>query len=144
MSMSDETENDVLKMLLVGVDPSYRTDATQYVALVSDAGGGANVSEADPIANELTYTGYERRPVTKATGWTDGGSSFANAAQILFGKRTDAGATQTATAFVVVDTGPAQGTAINMGIIGDLTADLAISQNIQPLFDIGTLTITAD
>jgi hypothetical protein len=144
MSLSNETENAVLKMFLQGTDPSYRSGATQYIALVSDAGGGANVSEAAPIANELTYTGYERVPVTKATGWTDGGASFTNAAQILFGKRSDAGATQTATAFVVVDTGPVGGTAINMGIIGDLTADLDISQNIQPLFEIGTLTVTAE
>ena len=102
------------------------------------------MSEANPIANELTYTGYARIPITKATGWTDNGSSFSNAAQILFGKRTDGGATQTATAFVIVDTGPVKATAINMGIIGDLTTDLDISQNIQPLFDIGTLTVTAD
>lgn len=144
MSLSNTTENAVLKMFLQGTDPSYRSGATQYIALVSDAGGGANVSEAAPIANELTYTGYERVPITKATGWTDNGSNFTNAAQVLFGKRTDAGATQTATAFVVVDTGPATGTAINMGIIGDLTADLDISQNIQPLFEIGTLTVTAE
>jgi hypothetical protein len=89
----------------------------------------------------LTYTGYERVPVTKATGWTDNGSSFTNAAQILFGKRTDGGATQTATAFLVVDTSDSS---VNMAIIGDLTADLDISQNIQPLFDIGTLTVTAE
>jgi hypothetical protein len=141
MSLSNATENAVLKMFLQGTDPSYRSGATQYLALVSDAGGGSNVSEATPIANELTYTGYARVAITKATGWTDNGSNFTNAAQVLFGKRTDAGATQTATAFVVVDT--ANG-AINMGIIGDLTADLDISQNIQPLFEIGTLTVTAE
>ena len=144
MSMSNDTENDVLKMFLQGTDPSYRSGAKQYIALVSDAGGGANVSEADPIANELTYTGYARVEITKATDWTDNGSNFTNAAQVLFGKRTDAGATQTATAFVVVDTGPAKATAVNMAIIGDLTADLDISQNIQPLFEIGTLTVTAE
>jgi hypothetical protein len=141
MSLSNATENQVLDCLLGGVDPTYRSGATQYIALVSDAGGGPNVSEATPVANELTYTGYERVPVTKATGWTDNGSNFTNATQVLFGKRTDGGATQTATAFVVVDTDTG---AISMGIIGDLTADLDISQNIQPLFEIGTLTVTAE
>lgn len=141
MSMSNATENQVLKMLLQGTDPSYRSGATQYIALVSDAGGGANVSEATPIANELTYTGYARIAITKATGWTDNGSNFTNAGQIQFGIREDAGGTQTATAFVVVDT--ASG-AINMGIIGDLSADLDINQNIQPQFAIGSLTITAE
>ncbi len=141
MSLSNASENDVLKMFLQGTDPSYRSGATQYMALVSDAGGGGSVSEATPIANELTYTGYARVPLTKATAWTDNGSNFTNATQVLFGKRTDGGATQTATAFVVVDTDSG---AINMGIIGDLTADLDISQNIQPLFEIGTLTVTAE
>jgi hypothetical protein len=144
MSMSNATENAALLMFLKGTDPAYRAGTVQYIALVSDAGGGANVSEAAPIANELTYDGYARIPIIKASGWTDNGSSFSNAAQVLFGKRTDAGATQTATAFVVVDTGPVKATAISMGIIGDLTADLDISQNIQPLFDIGQLTVTAE
>jgi hypothetical protein len=141
MSMSNATENAALKMFLQGTDPSYRSGATQYLALVSDAGGGPNVSEATPIANELTYTGYARVALTKASAWTDEGSEFTNAALIQFGVRSDGGATQTATAFVVVDT--ASG-AINMGIIGDLSADLDINQNIQPQFAIGDLTISAE
>jgi hypothetical protein len=139
MSMSNATENAALKMFLQGTDPSYRSGATQYLALVTDASGA--VSEAAPIANECTYTGYARVALTKATAWTDGGSSFTNAGLIQFGKRTDAGATQTATAFVVVDT--ANG-AISMGIIGVLSAELDINQNIQPQFAIGDLTITAE
>jgi hypothetical protein len=144
MSLSNTTENAVLKMFLQGTDPSYRGDLTQYVALVTDAGGGASVSEAAPIANECTYTGYARVPITKLTGWTDNGSNFTNATQLQFGVRSDDGATQTATAFVVVDTGPAKATPVNMAIIGDLSADLAINQNIQPQFGIGDLTITAE
>ncbi len=141
MSLSNATENQVLLMLLKGTDPSYRSGATQYLALVSDVGGGGSVSEAAPIANELTYTGYARVAITKATAWTDNGSNFTNAAQIQFGTRTDAGGTQTATAFVVVDTVSG---AISLGIIGDLSADLDINQNIQPQFAIGDLTITAE
>jgi hypothetical protein len=141
MSLDNVTENKVLKMLLQGTDPAFRAGATQYLALVSDVGGGPNVSEATPIANELTYTGYERVPITKASAWTDNGSEFKNAAQIQFGVRSDAGPTQTATAFVVVDTPSG---AIGMGIIGDLSADLDVSQNIQPQFGIGDLTITAE
>jgi hypothetical protein len=138
MSMSNATENQTLKMHLQGTDPSYRANATQYLALVTDAGG--SVDEAAPIANECSYTGYARVPLTKATAWTDGGSSFTNTPLVQFGKRTDAGATQTATAFVVVDT--ASG-AISQGIIGTLSAPLDINQNIQPQFGPGDLTITA-
>jgi hypothetical protein len=139
MSLANVTENDVLEMILKGTDPSWRAGATGYLALVQDVGGA--VSEAAPIAQECTYTGYARVPLTKASAWTDNGSSFANAALIQFGKRTDGGATQTATAFVIVDT--ASG-AINMGVIGVLSAPLDISQNIQPQFTAGDLTVTAE
>jgi hypothetical protein len=138
MSMSNATENATLKAHLQGTDLPYRAGATQYLALVTDAAGA--VDEAAPIANECTYTGYARVALTKATAWTDNGSTFNNAALIQFGKRTDGGATQTATAFVVVDT--ASG-AISQGIIGTLNADLDINQNIQPQFGIGDLAITA-
>jgi hypothetical protein len=139
MSMSNATENATLKMHLQGTDPSYRAGATQYLALVTDAAGA--VSEASPVANECTYTGYARVALTKASAWTDNGSVFNNAALIQFGKRTDAGATQTATAFVICDT--ANG-AISQGIIGVLSAALDINQNIQPQFAAGDLSVTAD
>lgn len=139
MSMANVTENDVLEMMLKGTDPSWRAGATGYLALVTDGGGA--VSEAAPVANECSYTGYARVALTKASAWTDNGSSFANAALIQFGKRSDAGATQTATAFVIVDT--ASG-AINMGVIGVLSAPLDINQNIQPQFAAGDLVVTAE
>lgn len=139
MSMANVTENDVLEMILKGTDPSWRAGATGYLALVTDAAGA--VSEASPIANECTYTGYARVPLTKASAWTDNGSNFTNADLIQFGKRTDGGATQTATAFVIVDT--ASG-AIGMGVIGTLSAELDINLNIQPQFSPGDLTVTAE
>jgi hypothetical protein len=138
MSMSNATENATLKMHLQGTDPAYRAGATQYLALVTDAGA---VDESAPIANECVYTGYARIPLTKATFWTDNGSNFTNAALAQFGKRTDAGATESVSAFVVVDTVSG---AISQGIIGALSATLDINQNIQPQFGIGDLTITAE
>lgn len=138
MSLSNATENDILEVLLKGTDPAWRAGETQYLALVTDASGAVN--EAAPIANEVVYTGYARVLITKATGWTDNGSNFTNAGQIQFGKRTNAG-TATVTAFVVVDT---ESGAIGMGVIGTLSAELDISQNIQPQFAIGDLTITAE
>ena len=137
MSLDNVTENDVLKMFLQGTDPSYREDATQYIALIT----GAAPSESAPMTNECTYDGYARRPVTKATGWTDGGSSFTNAGIITFGARTDAGAVQTATYFAVVDTDTG---AVAMCIVGELSTPLAITQNIQPIFAVGDLEVTAN
>lgn len=137
MSLSNATENATLKAHLQGTDLPYRANATQYIALVSLA----SPDEAAPIASELTYTGYARVALTKATAWTDGGSSFTNAGLIQFGKRTDAGATQTAQAFVIVDTVSG---AIAQGIIGALSAPLDINQNIQPQFSVGDLSILCE
>jgi hypothetical protein len=137
MSMSNATENATLKMHLQGTDPSYRAGATQYLALVT----GGSVDEASPMTNECTYTGYARVALTKASAWTDNGSNFTNAGLIQFGKRTDAGATQTATFAIVVDT--ASG-AVSQAIIAALSASLDIAQNIQPQFAIGDLTVTAE
>jgi len=134
MSLSNASENQALKMFLQGTDPSYRSGATQYAALVSLL----SPDEAAPIAAELTYTGYARIAITKATAWTDNGSNFANAVQFLFGKRTDAGATQQAKAMVICDT--ASG-AITMGIIAPLADTLDINLNIQPIFAPGDVVI---
>lgn len=138
MSMDNKTENDVLLMFLKGTDPAYRSGATQYIALLKDV---TAPSESAPLTNECVYTGYTRQSMTKATGWTDNGSSFINAVAITFGARSDAGAVENAKYFIVVDTVSG---AINMGIIGELSTVLAITQNIQPIFAIGDLEVTAD
>lgn len=137
MSMDNKTENDVLKMLLKGTDLDYRTDETQYVALIT----GAAPSESAPMTNECTYDGYARVALTKASAWADSGSSFTNAGIVTFGARTDAGAVQTATYFAIVDS--ASG-AVDFCITGQLSTPLAITQNIQPIFAIGDLEVTAE
>ena len=48
MSLSNATENQILKSQLQGIDPAYRADPTQYAALVSLQ----NPDEAAPIAAE--------------------------------------------------------------------------------------------
>lgn len=137
MSLSNASENQTLKMHLQGIDPPYRAAATQYAALVSLA----VPDEAAPVASELSYTGYARIPITKASAWTDGGSSFTNAVQFLFGKRTDAGATQQAKALVICDS--ASG-AITQGIIAALSDTLDINLNIQPILAPGDVTVNAE
>lgn len=139
MSMSNATENATLKVHLQGIDLPYRTNAIQYLALVTDVDGLVN--EAAPVANECTYTGYARVPLTKATAWIDNGSTFVNANLIQFGKRTDAGATQTTKAFVIVDTISG---AVNQAIIGTFTSSLEIRINIQPQFSPGDLQVIAE
>ena len=137
MSLSDTTENVALKMFLQGSDPSYRSGATQYLSLYT-----ADPGEAASLTNEANYTGYARVPLTKATAWTDGGSSFQNAALLQFGPCTVG--TNVITHFAVVDTGPATGTAVNMMISGALSSSLTVSPGIQPQFQANSLTISCD
>lgn len=134
MSLSNTTENAALKMFLQGTDPSYRVGATQYLALFT-----ADPTESGSVANEANYTGYARVALTKATAWTDGGSTFSNAALIQFGACT--AGSNTITHFAVVDT--ASG-AVAMMISGALSASLNVSAGIQPQFAAAALTISAD
>lgn len=134
MSLSNATENQVLKMLLQGTDPSYRAGATQYLALFT-----ADPGEAGAVASEASYTGYARVALAKSGAWTDGGSTFTNANLIQFGACT--AGSNTLTHFAVVDT--ASG-AVNMMISGTLSGSLNVSAGIQPQFPAGALAISAD
>lgn len=134
MSLSNTTENAALKMFLQGTDPSYRAGATQYLALFTSDPG-----ETASLAGEATYTGYARIALTKSSAWTDGGSSFTNAALIQFGACT--AGSNALTHFAVVDTSNG---AVNMCISGALSSTLNVSAGIQPQFAIGALEVTAD
>lgn len=136
MSVSNTNANRILKSELSGVDPAYRAGATAYVALLSATTPGPDL--ASPIATELTYTGYARLAITKATFWTDNGRSFVNALLAQFNKRTDAGATQTARWFAVVDTPSG---AVTQAILGELDDPLDINLNGQPQFSPGELEV---
>lgn len=134
MSLSNTTENAVLKCLLQGTDLSYRAGATQYLALFT-----ADPGETGSLAGEASYTGYARVALTKATAWTDGGSTFSNAALIQFGACT--AGSNALTHFAVVDTSSG---AVNMMISGALSSTLNVSAGIQPQFAAGALNISAE
>ena len=135
MSMSNTTENDVLKMMLEGTDPSWRAGATVWVALHTADPGEAGSA----VTSEATYTSYARVAVTKATGWTDGGSTFSNAALVQFPQCT--GGSNAITHFSVVTTTSGAGQIL---VSGALSATLNVATGIQPQFAIGDLDVTAD
>ena len=144
MSLSNATETDILGVLLKGTDPAWRAGATQYLALFLDDPSTAADLESGGYAYELSYSGgpYARVALTKSSSWTDGGvGTFTNTNQIQFAKRTDGGATQSAKYFAVVNTSSG---AYTMGVWGTLSSALAISINIQPQFNPGDLSISAD
>lgn len=135
MSMSNTTENDVLKMMLQGADPSWRAGATQWIALHTADPGEAGSA----VTSEATYTSYARVSVTKATGWTDGGATFSNAALVQFPQCT--GGSNAITHFSVVTTTSGAGQIL---VSGALSATLNVATGIQPQFAIGDLDVTAD
>lgn len=134
MSLSDTTETAALNCFLRGTDPSYRAGATQYLALFS-----ADPGESGSLAAEATYTGYARVALTKASSWSGTSSPFTNTNLIQFGACT--AGTTAATHFAVVDT--ASG-AVSMMISGALSATLNISAGIQPQFQAGALSVSAE
>ena len=134
MSLSNTTENAALKMFLQGTDPSYRSGATQYLALFT-----ADPGETASLAAEAAYTGYARVALTKASAWTDNGSTFNNAALVQFGACT--AGTSAITHFAVVDTASS---AVALMISGALSSTLNVSAGIQPQFAAGALSISAD
>ena len=135
MSLSNATEAAALDVFLRGTDPAYRAGATQYLALFTSI---TNL-EAGSVADEVSYPGYARVALTKATSWTGTASPYSNTNLIQFGACT--AGTSAAMHFAVVDT--ASG-AVAMMVSGDLSATLNISTGIQPQFAIGALSITAD
>ena len=134
MSLSNTTENATLKAHLQGADLSYRAGATQYLALFT-----ADPGETASLVAEATYTGYARVALTKASAWTDNGSTFNNAALIQFGACT--AGTNALTHCAVVDT--ASG-AVSQMISGALSATLNVSSGIQPQFAAAALAISCD
>ena len=134
MSLSNTTETATLDMHLRGTDPSYRAGATNYLALFT-----ADPTETGSLANECTYTGYARVALTKASAWTGTASPFTNTSLIQFGACT--AGTNAVTHFAVVDT--ASG-AVSQMISGALAATLNVSAGIQPQFQAGALSISAE
>lgn len=134
MSKGNTTENDVLKMILKGVDPTWRANAYRYLALHTADPGEAG----SQTTSEATYTSYARKEIALAD-WTDGGSSFSNAILIQFPKCT--GGTNAITHWSL---GTDVSGAGQILISGALASTLNVSNNIQPQIAIGELVISED
>lgn len=135
MSKSNTTENDVLAMALKGVDPSWRSSSTIYLALYTADPGEAGTA----TTNETAYTNYARQAITKSSGWTDSGSTFTNAALIQFPQCGTTGATITHAALVTTSSGAGQ-----IIYSGALSSPLSVSNQIQPQFNIASLSVSED
>jgi hypothetical protein len=135
MSKSNTTENDILKAVLQGTDPSWRSGSNLYLALYTADPGEAGTA----ITNETAYTNYARVTLAKASSWTDSGSTFTNSALIQFPACGVTGATLTHVAIVTTASGAGQ-----ILYSGALNSSLAVSNLIQPQFAIGALSVQED
>ena len=133
MSMSNSTENKTLKALLQGTDIDFRVSDNLYLALFT-----ADPTETGEFTNEATFTGYERVAVAKASGWTDGGSTFTNAGLIQFPQCTAGTSTISHFALCTLASGG------EVVVSGQLNANLNISSGIQAQFSAGSLSVGAD
>lgn len=105
-----------------------------YVALAT-----ASYSVSSTLAsNETVYTNYVRQSTARTTGgWTaPSGGATSNVAAIEYPQCGVTGATITSAA-----TGKSTGAA-DVFHYGDLNAPIAVSNQIQPRFPIGAVTIT--
>jgi hypothetical protein len=136
MSKSNTAENAVLDANLRGVDPSYRSNASRYIALHTADPGETGTA----ITSECAYTGYARVAVTASSGFTTASlGSSSNTGLIQFGECT--AGTETATHMSIVDTASGAGTIIYSGA---LTASRSISAGIQPQFAIASVVVVED
>jgi len=134
MSKGNTASNDVLKMILVGTDPSYRSGSSLWISLYTTPGPGAAGNQA---TNETEYSNYVRMPILK-TGWTDNGTSLDNTASIQFPVCGASGATITH-----VGIGTVGGTATGeLLYFGALNSPLSVANLIQPQFSAHALTVT--
>lgn len=134
MSKSNTTENDMLKAVLKGTDPSWRSNANRYIALYTADPGEAGTA----TTNEAAYTDYARVAVPVAD-WTDGGSTFSNTNLLQFPSCGVTGATVTHVAIVTTSSGAGQ-----ILYSGALNSSLAVANGIQPQFAALALTVTED
>lgn len=134
MSKGNTTENDVLSMILEGVDPSWRGNANRYISLhTADPGEAGNQT-----TNECAYGSYARVAVA-TSGWTVSGGAATNDAIIQFPQCTSG--SETITHFAI---GTASSSTGQILYKGSLSASLAVSSGIQPQFAAGDLDVTED
>ncbi len=133
MSKSNATGHDVLAAILSGIDPSWRSSATMFVALHTANPGVAGIA----TTNEVAYGGYTRVTLTKATAWVDSGATFTNATNIVFPLCTSGSAVITHFSLVSTVSGTGQ-----IFYSGALSASLSVVVNIQPQFIAGALSLS--
>ncbi len=137
MSKSNAAENDFQAYLFDGTRPSWDGAAQLFITLHTADPGEAG----DQSTSEATYTGYARLAVNRPGGFTVTGNVASLAAQLVFGERTDAGATQTITH---VGIGVAASGATKLLHSYALNSPINVDQNDSPYIPAAAFTVTED
>lgn len=141
MPKSQNTCNNILALIYNATAWANVADnaAASPIAVIQMALATASYSVSSTLAsNETVYTNYVRQTPARTTGgWTvPSGSATSNAAAIEYPQCGVTGATITSAA-----TGKGAG-AGDIFHYGDLNSPIAVANQIQPRFPIGSVTIT--
>jgi hypothetical protein len=142
MPKGTATCNNILKLLYNATAWAdvAENDSSSPIATIEVALATASYSGASTLAsNETAYTNYARQSTARTTsGWTAAsGGANENVDPIEFPQCGASGATITSAA-----TGKPGGGAAEIFHYGDLNASIAVSNQIQPRFAAGAVTIT--
>lgn len=141
MPKSTASSNNILALIYnatawanIADNASASPTTNIYMALATASYSAASTGSS----NETVYTNYARQAVPRTTsGWdVPSGGATANAAAIEYPQRGVTGATITSAC-----TAKATG-ASDIFHYGDLNSPIAVSNQIQPRFPIGAVTIT--
>lgn len=135
MSASNTTENDLALYIFDSTAPSWAGNANFFVRLHSSDPAESGTA----TTNEISYTGYDGVAVSRTTGFSVSGNTASNAGLLQF--PLCSGGSATATHFSICTTQNGAGQII---VSGALTSSLAISNGIQPQFNIGELDVVID
>lgn len=132
---TDTLENDLQNYWLRAVAPSWAAATDWFLSLhTSDPG-----ETGSQTTNEISYTGYGRQTVARATGWNASSAGLVdNVAQLQFGLMT-AGAGGTATH---VGVGTASSGAGSLLARFAITVPLAVANGVNPTLAAGALDIS--
>ena len=146
MSKSNAFESDMLKHIFQnaaialigdasGLQPSAAAGSLYFSLHTADPG-----EAGDQSTSEISYTGYARVGVGRnGTNFTESGGAISLAANVDFGKRTDA-ASATATFFGIGTSASGAGKLLYSGA---LTTSIVVTQNTIPRIEAGQV-VTED
>lgn len=144
MGATNSFESEVLRHILLNEAISNVGDAAGLPASVAAGNVYICLLTQDPgepgdIVNEAAYGGYARVAVPRGvTGWGEANGTAQNVAAVTFPECT--GGSEDITHFGICKTAAGD----DMIFHGELPSPFAISQGMQPQYDIGQLALSLD